>query len=169
MAKSSKIPFAVISVGLRKTVDEPTAQKALLEINRLQADLEAAEQEGNGPEEDPKPKKDAITVVRPEDSSEIAWVVAHPAELSPHLVPDRIRQVIASYNESKKGRSHPVESIGEGIERIPGKMFDEVNIAIRTRTPATMIATGPGIDLPPGADTPVAGDDELEEPVASTP
>jgi hypothetical protein len=48
-------------------------------------------------------------------------------------------------------------------------MFDEVNIAIRTRIPATMIATGPGIDLPPGADAPVAGDDELAEPVASTP
>lgn len=138
----SKFSLPVVQTGLRNVLDEQSAQKVLLELKRLSHEEEA------GKEEKPKPEKKVLSVIRPDDTTEIAWVIAHPENMHPQVVHAKILEAAAAFNASKRGRFQPVQSLGEALEQVSAKFFKEVGLSIRTKLPVTVLAVGRGIDLP---------------------
>jgi hypothetical protein len=132
----------VVQQGLRNILkDEPLTQKALVELKRLMD-----EKSSQSADKEPAEKK-AFVVIRPEASSEIAWIVRHAESIHPSLVPEMIREAIASYNASRKGRLFPANTLGEGLEQCPPRFFKELGLSVSTKLPVTLLAMAQELDL----------------------
>ena len=139
---STKFTLKVVQVGLRKHADEDITQKALAEMQRL-----AAEEAASKPERPPAEKK-LLSIIRPVDTTEIAWIVSHPEEMPPAEIPGKIREAAATYNTTRKGRKAPAKSLGQAMELVPAKIFKEFRISVRTKLPVTMLAMAQDVQIP---------------------
>lgn len=83
------------------------------------------------------------------DISLAGWVLQIPDDTHPSLVEERIHKCAYAYNETKRGRLLPVQSIGEALEAIPGPQLRELEVWCKTRTPVFLVRTDneiPGVD-----------------------
>lgn len=71
----------------------------------------------------------------------VGWVVQLQEMDSPLTTMERIKKSAYEFNNSKKGRKYPVNSIGEACEAVPAKFLKEQNIAIKTKLPVTIVRT----------------------------
>lgn len=137
----AKFSLSDIQTVLRKTADETTTQKVLVELQKLESAKDAAK------EEKPPAEKKTLTVIRPDDTTEIAWVIAHPESLAPALVPGLLREAAFAFNSGKKAKLLPVASLGAALEDVPAKYFKEHGLTVKTKLPVDLIATGRGLEL----------------------
>src|SRR5690606_6643276 len=107
-------------------------------------ELEAEAEKAN---RDPVVKKQFVIVVSdpratiPEAEEYVGWVAQIPEDDSPAETLERLIRASYEYNISKKGRRHPVKSIGEACEAVGGRFLKEQNVAIKTKLPVTVIRT----------------------------
>lgn len=83
------------------------------------------------------------------------WVVQLPEEDSPHVAPSRIVDAAHFFNCTKKGRLHPVQTVGETCESVPARIFKEQKIWVKTKCAIYAIPTANEIPETPsllGAD-----------------
>lgn len=65
----------------------------------------------------------------------VCWVVQIPEDASPHTAPNRIYESAHHFNTTKKGRLLPVQTVGETLENVGGKITEEQGLWIKTRVP----------------------------------
>jgi hypothetical protein len=71
----------------------------------------------------------------------VAWVLQLPEEESPATVESRIFEASYTYNASKIGRMHPVQTVGESLENVKAGQFKERDLWVKTRTPVLVVRT----------------------------
>jgi hypothetical protein len=130
-------------------VDLETVQKILKENGvdvRLAAailnQLRDAVAEEAVEREKPAKKQMLVLVSEPEEGLPkdlTGWVVQLLEDDDPKEVADKIVDVAKAFNESPKGQRVPVESFGDAVQSIAGKLFKESDLWIKTREPVRII------------------------------
>jgi hypothetical protein len=80
----------------------------------------------------------------------VAWVFQIPENENVATTEDRIRESAYTFNASKKGRLLPVQTIGEGVENIPARIFRERDLWVKTKTAVLVCVTNNEIPRTPG-------------------
>jgi len=145
---SSKLDSVAVQEGLRLTLEEPKQREVFNTINRIQTELEA-EPKDEGDE--PKSKK-RMTVIHPENSTEVAWIIAHDDEIPPAGVSERLNLAIADYNASRRGRLAPARNLFDGLDRCPAKTFLSYGVSVRTKESIALLAINSDLKQPVQAD-----------------
>ena len=143
---SEKFSLNVVKLSLRAKLDEPTTQALLLEMARLHNEEKASKPEKEAPE------KKVLTVLHPEDTTEICWIISHPESMPPAVIPEKLSCAVNDYNMSKRGRLHPCKSLGDGLEVVGAKFFTHYGLSVRTKLPVSLLSVGREIVVPVGAD-----------------
>lgn len=123
-------------------LDQETIQKVLAEIEKqAEAEAEAAKSE-----REPQQKKQFILLVSDPrgtipDEDYVGWIVQIPEDDSPDTTMDKLFRASYEYNISKKGRRHPVKSVGEACEAVGTRFLKEQDLAIKTKIPVTILKT----------------------------
>ena len=92
--------------------------------------------------EKPAKKQMLVLVSEPEEGLPKDLTVKAVTEhlvASAREVADKIVDVSKVFNESPKGKRVPVESFGDAVQSIPGKLFRESDLWIKTREPVRVI------------------------------
>jgi hypothetical protein len=92
--------------------------------------------------EKPAKKQMLVLVSEPEEGLPkdlTGWVVQLLEDDDPKEVADKIVEVAKAFNESPKGQRVPVESFGDAVQSIAGKLFKESDLWIKTREPVRII------------------------------
>jgi len=103
---------------------------------------EEKEEEKNS---EPKVKKDYIILVS--DPNEkikdefIGWCFQIDEDQNPGELVDKIKAAARDFNDSKKGRKVPVNTIGETVQNVPSKFFKEYKIYPKHKEPVYICAT----------------------------
>lgn len=132
----------IAEVMADNNLDQDTIVKILKDIEH-QAQVVAEEEKAL---RDPIVKKQFIIVlsdpsgILPEEDI-VGWVTQIPEMDNPGTVIERIKRSAYEYNISKKGRRHPVKSIGEACEAVGQKFQKEQDISIKTKLPVTVLRT----------------------------
>lgn len=71
----------------------------------------------------------------------VGWVLQIPEEESVATTQERIFRGAYDFNASKKGRLHPVNTVGEAIENVAPKYFKEAEVWVKTKSPVLMLRT----------------------------
>lgn len=137
----SKIQVSQVAEILKKHKIEPTVLREIVdEMNEVTAPAEGAD---SAP---PSQKKQFVIVLS--DPRGIlpqveltGWVVAIPENATPFGTADRIHKAAYDFNASKKGRMHPVKSVGEALESASAKYFKESELWVKTKMPVAVVVT----------------------------
>ena len=92
--------------------------------------------------EKPAKKQLLVLVSEPEDGLPrdlTGWVVQLLEDDDPTEVAAKMVEVAKAFNESPKGQRMPVESFGDAVQSIPGKLYKESDLWIKTREPVRII------------------------------
>ena len=92
--------------------------------------------------EKPAKKQMLVLVSEPEEGLPkdlTGWVVQLLEDDDPKEVSAKIVEVAKAFNESPKGQRVPVESFGDAVQSISGKLFKESDLWIKTREPVRII------------------------------
>ena len=147
----AKIAIATVADVLKRSNLDAEVLKTI--IQALQEEVNAVEDEK---EEKPPPQKKqwAILVSDPDgdlaEKNLVGWVVQIPEEANVATIPERIHKASYDFNSSKRGRKHPVSTVGEACEAVSAKHFKEADISVKTKIPVAVILT----------DNEIPGDDE---------
>lgn len=71
----------------------------------------------------------------------VGWVVQMAEEESPATALDRLNLAVQAFNQSKKGRRHPVASVGEAMENVARKYLKEQGLTVKTKTATYILPT----------------------------
>lgn len=69
------------------------------------------------------------------------WVLQIPETESIPTTQDRIFRAAHDYNATRKGRMFPVKTVGEALEQVPAKIFKEIELWVKTKTPVLVLRT----------------------------
>lgn len=142
-----KIDVSKVAEILKKNALEPALLRRLIEELNL-----AVQPDPDGEEKPDAVKKQFVILVSdPEGiipksvngkSYDFAgWVLQIPESESVATTQDRIFSAAYDYNATKKGRLYPAKTVGEAIENIPAKVFKEVEVFVKTKTPVIVLRT----------------------------
>lgn len=138
-----KVSVELIHEVLSSNNLEPeTIQKVLQQIE----EQAAAEAEAEKANREPPVKKQFIMILSDPngtvpDQDYVGWVAQIPEDDSPGDTLEKLIRASYEYNISKKGRKYPVKSIGEACEAVGSRFLKEQGIAIKTKTPVTILRT----------------------------
>lgn len=110
-------------------------------IRDLLPDEEPAE------EKPPAQKKQYVVLVSdpartlPDDFAPCCWVLQIPDDEAPQAVESFIVAAAEAFNETKRGRTIPVQTIGEACESIPAKLAKEYKLWVKTKSPTYALVT----------------------------
>lgn len=76
------------------------------------------------------------------------WVMQIPEEAPVATTLDRVVETANLYNTTRKGRAHPVATIGEACEVIPSRMFAESSVWVKSKVPVLLLRTDNEIPNP---------------------
>ena len=136
-----KVSTDLVSEVIKRHVTEPKLLSDIL--HDIQAEIKAAESD----EEKPPPVKKQFVILVSDpngiigDNDLVGWVTQIPEMDSPLTVEERICRAAYDFNASPRGRKIPVTSIGEACEAVPAKHFKEAGVAIKNKTPVSVIVT----------------------------
>ena len=138
----AKIDINKVAEILKRNQIDPKLLRQIVEEMNALTQAEA----GEDGEKAPSVKKQfAILISDPEDSlpkGDLAgWVLQLPENESVVTTQDRIFRSAYDYNATRKGRLHPVKTVGEALENVPAKHFKEVDLWVKTKTPVLMLRT----------------------------
>lgn len=124
----------------RNEIDPKLLRRIIEEMNAL-----AQEEAGDGDKPLAVKKQFAILVSDPEGvlpKEELAgWVFQLPESESVATVEERVHRGAYEYNATRKGRQHPVKTVGGAIEQVPAKIFKETDLWVKTKTPVLVLRT----------------------------
>lgn len=132
-------------VEIEAVAGEMKAKGAAPELIRAVIEALLAAQE---PEEEKPPavKKQYVVLVSDPTGflkgvDMVAWVMQIPESESPATIQDRILRSAYDFNVTKRGRLHPVQTIGEAIENVKAAQFKENDVWVKTKTPVIVLRT----------------------------
>ena len=132
----AKVDIDIVQKILKESgVDVRVAAEILNQIRDAVAE-EAVEREK------PAKKQMLVLVSEPEEGLPkdlTGWVVQLLEDDDPKEVATKIVDVAKAFNESPKGQRVPVESFGDAVQSISGKLFRESDLWIKTREPVRII------------------------------
>jgi len=136
------IPQVVEAIKAAKVDME--AMKAIIE--KLQEQIKTASDANAGEEPPPKQKKQHVVVVfDPDDRFSglevTAAVVQIPETESPATVMDRIFSSAYDFNATRRGRMHPIETVGDGLGSLSKKITAEHDLWITTKEPVQVVVS----------------------------
>ena len=121
------------------TKNQIDANKAKQVIDDLAAALNVEEE----PKEVKNPKEYVILISDPNgiiNTNLVGWPIQIEEGEDPATIIDKISTAAAQFNNTKKGKKAPLDSIGEAIE-VGGKFFKENSVWSKTKVPVRVIAT----------------------------
>lgn len=139
----AKVSVELIHEVLSSNNLEPeTIQKVIQQIE----EQAAAEAEAEKANREPPVKKQFIIILsdpngKVPDEDYVGWVAQIPEDDSPGATIEKLIRASYEYNISKKGRRYPVKTVGEACEAIGARFLKEQGIAIKTKTPVTILKT----------------------------
>ena len=145
----AKIELELVKRVLKRTeLEESVVSEILGELQSVVND-EAA----NVDEPKAAPVKKQFVVVVSDNSGILSnkemmgWVLQLPEDEPMQSVPEKITRVAKAFNLSKKGRRYPVETVGETCENVPGRIFKEQKLWLKTKTPVLLVPIANTLDL----------------------
>lgn len=128
--------------------NESKVEKAELDriVRLLTRAAERAADEAAAAKE-PTTKKQMVVVISdprneiPTDTDFVAWVMQIPENDAPATTLDRVVKAAHSYNLTRRGQKYPVKSIAEACEVVGAKFLKEMNVAVKTRLPVSVLVT----------------------------
>jgi hypothetical protein len=141
------IDIDILKSILRKHLDLPQQAAILKEINEVTAEEEKGDGEKGEKEETLKiPKKSVVIITALPSGIEpkmledmVGFITEIPEDLNTKVVPGKIREIKMAFNESKKGKKNPAESLGELFEAAPTKLFKEFTIQKKPKGPLEFV------------------------------
>jgi len=116
-------------------------------LRRVVEEMNLAVQPDPGEADAPPPVKKQYIILASDPEGRMpkgdfaGWVLQIPESESPASTLERVFRGAYDYNASKKGRLHPAKTVGEAIENVPGKLFREAELWVRTKTPVLVVRT----------------------------
>ena len=132
----AKEDIEIVQKVLKESGVDVRVAAAILNQIREAAAEEAVEREK------PAKKQMLVLVSEPEEGLPkdlTGWIVQLLEDDDPKEVADKIVDVAKAFNESPKGQRLPVESFGDAVQSISGKLFKESDLWIKTREPVRII------------------------------
>lgn len=117
-------------------------------LTEIMGELQSAiEEDMDANEEQPKVapiKKQFIVVVADNDGiladhDLVGWILQMPEDEPMQSVKEKMMRTAKSFNLSKKGRRFPVETVGETCESVPGRIFKENKLWLKTKEPVLLV------------------------------
>jgi len=137
---SDKIQINLVEAAMQQSGVDKAKIREVLEA--LRAELEA-----DVKEKAPTIKKQWTVLlsdpegVIPKEYEFVCWVAQIPEGESTLSLEERVIEAAYTYNASKAGLLHPVQTIGEAIENVKAGQFKERDLWVKTRTPVLVIRT----------------------------
>lgn len=116
-------------------------------LRKVIEELNIAAQPEDGNEEKPKAQKKQFVILISDPDAKlpkddfVGWVLQIPEDESVATTQERIFRGAYDFNASKKGRLHPVNTVGEAIENVASKYFKEAEVWVKSKTPVLMLRT----------------------------
>jgi hypothetical protein len=137
----AKIDVSKVAEILKKNHIDPSVLRRVIEEMNLAVQPDPGEDE-----KPPAVKKQFVFLLSdPEDrlpkGDFAGWVLQIPENESPATTPERLFRSAYDYNTTKKGRLHPVKTVGEAVENVPAKHFKEAELWVKTKTPVLVLKT----------------------------
>jgi hypothetical protein len=129
-----------IEVIKKNEPDVAVARRMIEELNLI------LQRQDGDEEKAPAIKKQFVVLVSDPEGTlpkrdYVAWVFQIPESESVATTQDRIFRSAYDFNATKKGRLMPVKTIGEAIENVPSRFFNESDVWVKTRTPVLVLKT----------------------------
>lgn len=139
---SAQIARLVAEAGKSVAIPGEDLARLIARIADILPPLDGAEEE-----KPPAQKKQYVVLVSdpartlPADFALACWVLQLPEDEAPQSIEARIIEAAREFNDSKRGRAIPVQTIGEAIESIPAKSFKPAGVWVKTKSPTYALAT----------------------------
>jgi hypothetical protein len=137
----AKIDVSTVAEILKKNHLDPAVLRRVIE------EMNLAVQPDPGEEEKPPAVKKQFVVLlsdpegRMPKNDFVAWVLQIPENESPATTTERLFRGAYDFNTTKKGRLHPVKTVGEAVENVPAKHFKEAELWVKTKEPVLVVKT----------------------------
>ena len=136
-----KIDVNTVAEILKKNQADPKFLRQVIEEMNL-----ATQPDGPEGEQLPAIKKQFVVLVSDPDGvmpfvDLVAWVLQIPEDESVATTQERIFRGAYDYNASKKGRLDPGNTVGEALENVPAKFFQEADVWVKTKVPVLVLKT----------------------------
>ena len=145
----AKIDLEVVKRILKRADLESSVMSEIL--GELQSAVADAASEADEPKVAPEKKQFIIVVVDNEglltDKEMVGWVLQLPEEDDMTSVSEKLLKTAKSFNLSKKGRKHPVETLGELCEYVPSRIFKEQKLSLKTKVPVLVVPMANALEL----------------------
>ena len=145
----AKIDLEVVKRILKRADLESSVMSEIL--GELQSAVADAASEADEPKVAPEKKQFIIVVADNEglltDKEMVGWVLQLPEEDDMTSVSEKLLKTAKSFNLSKKGRKHPVETLGELCEYVPSRIFKEQKLSLKTKVPVLVVPMANALEL----------------------
>ena len=145
----TKIDLEVVKRILKRADLESSVMIEIL--GELQSAVADAASEDGEPKVAPEKKQFIIVVADNEglltDKEMVGWVLQLPEEDAMTSVSEKLLKTAKAFNLTKKGRKHPVETLGELCEYVPARIFKEQKLSLKTKTPVLVVPMANALEL----------------------
>ncbi len=145
----AKIDLEVVKRILKRADLESSVVSEIL--GELQSAVADAGSETDEPKVAPEKKQFIIVVADNEGlltgKEMVGWVLQLPEEDAMTSVTEKLLKTAKSFNLSKKGRKHPVETLGELCEYVPSRIFKEQKLSLKTKVPVLVVPMANALEL----------------------
>jgi hypothetical protein len=137
----AKIDVNKVAEILKKNQLHPNLLRQIVEEMNILTQADSDE------EKPPAVKKQFAVLVSdpnsliPKDAEFVAWVAQIPESENIKTVETRLRTAAYEFNTTKKGRLHPVITVGEAFMHVAPKHFKEVDLSVKTKEPVLVLIT----------------------------
>ncbi len=136
-----KIEVNVVAEILKKNQLDPKLLRLVIEEMNL-----AAQPDPGDEEKPPAVKKQFVVLASDPDGrlpkhDFVAWILQIPEDESVATTQERVFRGAYDFNASKKGRMHPVKTVGEALENVPAKFFKEAEVWVKNKIPVLVLKT----------------------------
>ncbi len=137
----AKIDVSKVAEILKKNQIDPSVLRRVIEEMNL-----AVQPDPGDDEKPPAVKKQFVVLLsdpegRMPKNDFVAWVLQLPENESPATTAERVFRSAYDYNTTKKGRLHPIKTVGEALENVPAKHFKEAEVWVKTKVPVLVVKT----------------------------
>ena len=137
----AKIDVSKVAEILKKNQIDPSVLRRVIEEMNL-----AVQPDPGDDEKPPAVKKQFVVLLsdpegRMPKNDFVAWVLQLPENESPATTAERVFRSAYDYNTTKKGRLHPIKTVGEALENVPAKHFKEAEVWVKSKVPVLVVKT----------------------------
>lgn len=142
----SKIQVNRVAEILKKHKIEPALLREIVEELNEASQPVASSNAAFDAEPVERVKKQFVVLVSDPDGTIprhdlVGWVLCIPEDHNPHNVTSKIDIAAANYNATKRGRLHPVHTVGEALETVKAGIFRDIDLYVKTKSPIAFAFT----------------------------